>query len=204
MKQKLERYKQLLRLERRKKARTQEKAKRLTTSLNGIKVESHKQKQLLNKFNFLLEIDSSAGGGGKLSSKFDDDDDDVDGEEVHLEEFGGELKVVEHCVDDEQHVVFQTTSDIEPEVINFQDHELETATTSTVVMSNDPSKINRSNVSLGTELIRRMSSNMTSGKISRKGLCVSKYLILKPTSRMSVMLKTEKSLFSLLKSSLKS
>jgi hypothetical protein len=201
VKQKLERYKQLLRLERRKKARTQEKAKRLTTSLNGIKVESHKQKQLLNKFNFLLEIDSSAGGG-KLSSKFDDDDGDE--EEVHLEEFGGDLKVVEHCVDDEQHVVFQTTSDIEPEVTDFQDHELETATTSTVVMLNDPSKINRNNVSLGTELIRRMSSNMTSGKISRKGLCVSKYLILKPTSRMSVMLKTEKSLFSLLKSSLKS
>ncbi len=167
MKQKLERYKQLLRLERRKKARTQEKAKRLTTSLNGIKVESHKQKQLLNKFNFLLEIDSSAVGG-KLSSKFDDGDE----EEVHLEEFGGDLKVVEHCVDDEQHVVFQTTSDIEPEVIDFQDHELETATTSTVVMSNDPSKINRNNVSLGTELIRRMSSNMTSGKISRKGLFV--------------------------------
>ena len=160
MKHKLERYKQLLRLERRKRTRTQEKAKRLTSSLNGIKVESHKQKQLLNKFNFLFEIDSS---GGKSSKS-----DDADEEEVHLREFGGELKVIEHCVDDEQHVVFQTTSDVEQEVIDFQEQEMETTTT-TMTLPDDESKINQNNVSLGTELIRRMSSNMTSGKISRKG-----------------------------------
>jgi hypothetical protein len=54
----------LLRLERKKKDRTQEKAKRLTSSLNDIKSESNKQKQLLSKFNFVFEI-NAAGSGNK-------------------------------------------------------------------------------------------------------------------------------------------
>ena len=57
MKQKLEKCKQSLRLERRKRVRSIEKTRKLASSLNGIKVESHKQKQIINKFNFLLDAD---------------------------------------------------------------------------------------------------------------------------------------------------
>jgi len=35
------------------------------SSLNGIKVESNKQKQLLNKFHFLFDLDSSGNKGSK-------------------------------------------------------------------------------------------------------------------------------------------
>lgn len=79
MKQKLEKTKQALRLERRKRVRSLEKTRKLATSLNGIKVESHKQKQIISKFSNLLDADA------KSTKSFDDDrllrrhlNDDVD------------------------------------------------------------------------------------------------------------------------------
>ena len=78
MKQKLEKTKQALRLERRKRVRSLEKTRKLATSLNGIKVESHKQKQIISKFSNLLDADAKSFDDDRLLRRhLNDDVDDV-------------------------------------------------------------------------------------------------------------------------------
>ena len=149
VKQKLERFKHLLRLERKKKDRTQEKAKRLTTSLNGIKSESNKQKQLLNKFNFLFDLDSATGSGNREP---EESNDDVTQQETEMTDQIQMIQVI-----DNEETVYQVSSNVQEVTSEHSKPEMSQKLCS---------KSSQNNVSIGPELLRKI----VTGNNSKKGL----------------------------------
>ncbi len=83
----------------------------------------------------------------------------------------GVIEVIEHVSDDveedggegEEEIIYETPTEDTGMEGNVTVTSLDESET------NGSRKISQNNVSLGTELIRRMSGNMTSGKVSRKG-----------------------------------
>ena len=145
VKQKLERFKHLLRLERKKNDRTQEKAKRLTTSLNGFKTESNKQKQLINKF--LLDAAGNKAVKPVMSEEVTNEETEMPNDDEMIQVIDADENVYEIRSKSEEQEV--TTHHSKPEMTSKK---------------SSPKNI-QNNLSIGSELLRRI----VTGNNSRKG-----------------------------------
>jgi len=88
---------------------------------------------------------------------------DLDGNELGVIEVIENVKNNDEAGEGEEEIIYETTTEdvgVEGNV---------TATSMDEPEMSGTRNMSQNNVSLGTELIRRMSGNMTTGKVSRKG-----------------------------------